>query len=243
MRARIFALAPFGLLAAALLSGCGASAKESIDKQFDALHAEIAKVQSEQDRLNERIGGLEAANRAKTPGKDGERPPLKVVVLQPDAAEPAPDPEPEDTGERPVVSARGRGDVGSAQKGKAGATKSADADKEYETALGLVKKKQYGRAVEALTGFLVRYPDHAHADNAMFWMGEAYLGQGDTARALEQLEAVVARFPQGNKAPDALLKIAILRRKAGDDAKAREALAELRRKYPTSDAAKRAPKE
>jgi tol-pal system protein YbgF len=169
-------------------------------------------------------------------------------VLQPDAPEPTAAEEPtaepaeDDSAPRPTVRAGGTAGKGKKAKGEAGA-KSADAGKEYEEALSLVKKKQYERAVEALTGFLVRHPDHPNADNAMFWMGEAYLGQNDTSRAVEQWEALLARFPDGNKAPDALLKIALTQKKLGEAEKAKAALARLRSRFPTSDAAKRAPKE
>jgi tol-pal system protein YbgF len=245
-------------LASLVPLGC-AGGKDASEKQLDELRNEITKIQHDQDHLMERIEGLETsrpqgagagAGAAPSSSRE-ERPALKVVVLHPDDP-PTGGPEdaaaePEDEGPRPTVRARGRGDIGEAASGARakgdGKNKAFEAQKDYEDGLSLVKKKQYNRAVEALTGFLVRYPDHAHADNATFWMGEAYLGMGDTARAMEQFEAVLARFPKGNKAPDALLKIALVSRKQGDDARAKSAVAKLKSDYPNSDAAKRAPKE
>jgi tol-pal system protein YbgF len=233
------------VLAVALvaLPGC-AGGKNAADKQFEELHQEITRLQQEQDRVSERLAGLESKGAAegKRATRPGERPPLDVVVLRPEA-EPSSEGEPaevvdDDGAARPEVRL---GREGKGKKAKGEIAK--DAEREYESALSMVKKKSYAKAVDAFTGFLVKYPDHSKADNALFWMGEALLGQGDDARALDQFEAVIARFPDGNKAPDALLKIALIKKKQGETDKAKEALSRLRSRYPQSDAAKRAPKE
>lgn len=236
------------LLLALGLGGCGSSAKNAADKQFDALHAEIAKVQADQSRLSERLGGLESdLARKKAADEKGaavtERPPLKVVVLRPDADEKRDDDEApgDDDAELTTVQARGKGDYGSAVKGKK--TKPADADKELDAALAHLKKKSLSRAVEALTGFLVKNPGHPRAEEAMFKLGEAHAAQGDHARAIEQLDAALARFPTGSRAPDALLTLARMQKKAGDGERSQKTLADLKTRFPDSDAAKRAAKE
>ncbi len=230
------------------LAGCGASARSAADKQFDTLHAEIAKVQADQSRLSERIGGLESdLARKKAADEKGvavtERPPLKVVVLRPDADERRDEEEAasEDDAERTTVQARGKGDYGSAVKGKK--PKGADADKELDAALSQLKKKSLSRAVEALTGFLVKYPGHPRAEEAMFKLGDAYAAQGDHARAIEHLDAALARFPTSGRAPDALLTLARMQKKAGDGERSQKTLADLKTRFPDSEAAKRAAKE
>ncbi|MCC6646187.1 MAG: tetratricopeptide repeat protein [Polyangiaceae bacterium] len=231
------------------LVGCGSSAKNAADKQFDALHAEIAKVQADQSRLSERIGGLESdLARKKAAEERGaavtERPPLKVVVLRPDTddrhdeAEPAPG---DEEAERTTVQARGKGDYGTAVKGKK--AKPGDADKELDGALAQLKKKSLSKAVEALTGFLVKNPGHPRAEEAMFKLGEAYAAQGDHARAIEHLDAALARFPSSTRAPDALLALARMQKRAGDGERSQKTLADLKTRFPDSDAAKRAAKE
>lgn len=235
---RVCALVASALFAA----GCGAGNKNAADQQFEELHAEITKLQQEQDRMGERLAGVESKTvDTKRQARPGERPPLDVVVLRPETDQTTEEPtaEPEDDSPRQEVR------LGREAKGKKakGDVSSKDAEREYEAALSLVKKKSYEKAIDGFTGFLVKFPDHARADAAMFWMGEAYLGKGDVQNALAQLDAVVARFPDGNKAPDALLKIALIRKKAGEDEMAKATLARLRARYPGSDAAKRAPKE
>ncbi len=111
----------------------------------------------------------------------------------------------------------------------------------YDAAMSLVNAKQYDKALDAFAAFLVRWPDHPYANNAMYWRGECYFARGDYRRAAEQFEGVVARFPAGNKAPDALLKLGMSQQKLGDPVKAKESFDRLTELYPQSDAARRIP--
>jgi|HubBroStandDraft_2_1064218.scaffolds.fasta_scaffold45790_2 tol-pal system protein YbgF len=111
----------------------------------------------------------------------------------------------------------------------------------YEAALALVNARQYPQALDALAAFLVKWPDHPYANNAMYWRGEAYFARGEYARASEQFEGVLARYPGGNKVPDALLKLGLCAQKAGDPAKAKSYFDRLTQQYPQSEAARRIP--
>jgi tol-pal system protein YbgF len=116
-----------------------------------------------------------------------------------------------------------------------------DAKKAYDAALALVNSKHYSEALEALAGFLVRWPDHPNADNAMYWRGQCYFAQGDYQNAAQELSGLLARFPAGNKAPDALLKLGLSEQRLGDAASARQSFDRLRRDFPRTDAARRIP--
>jgi tol-pal system protein YbgF len=118
----------------------------------------------------------------------------------------------------------------------------AEAKPAYDAALALVQDKRYDRALEALSGFLVRYPDHPYANNAMYWRGECYFAKGDLARAKEEFEGLLARFPAGAKVPDALLKIGLIEQRIGRDDAARAAFDRLTREFAGSDAAKKIPR-
>ena len=111
----------------------------------------------------------------------------------------------------------------------------------YDAAMALVNAKQYDRALDAFAAFLVRWPEHPYANNAMYWRGECYFAKGEYARAADQFAGVVARFPAGSKAPDALLKLGMSRQKLGESAKAKESFDRLTQLYPQSDAARRVP--
>jgi len=116
-----------------------------------------------------------------------------------------------------------------------------DAKAAYEAALAQVQGKQYDRGLEGLNAFLVRWPDHPYAENAIYWRGEAYFAQGEYLRAGEQFEAVLARFGSGKKSPDALLKLGMCQERLGASARAREYWDRLKTEYPKSEAAKRIP--
>jgi tol-pal system protein YbgF len=104
-----------------------------------------------------------------------------------------------------------------------------------------VNKKDYAGALDAFTAFLVHWPDHPRADNAMYWRGECYYAQGDFARAADELAGVLARFPDGNKAPDALLKLGMSQQKLGRTADAQESFARLSREFPRAAATHKIP--
>jgi len=118
-----------------------------------------------------------------------------------------------------------------------------EAKRAYDAALALVQSRQYDKGLEAFAGFLVRWPDHPHSDNALYWRGECYFAQGDYSRAAEQFDGTVSRFPTGNKAPDALLKLGICQKKLGLSAKAKVTFERLAREFPRSEAARRIPRE
>jgi tol-pal system protein YbgF len=115
-----------------------------------------------------------------------------------------------------------------------------EAKRAYDDAHALVDAKRYDRALEALTAFLTRYPDHPYAENATYWRGECYFAKGEYLRAAEQFEAVLTRY-SGNKAPDALLKMGMAHDRLGAPDRAREYWDRLRRDYPRSEAAHKIP--
>ena len=84
-------------------------------------------------------------------------------------------------------------------------------------------KGNYALAIDGFREFLRRYPDHAQASNAQYWIGEGYAalaqqhanaGQAERAtealqRAVQEFRKVVANYPRGDRAPTALYKEAL----------------------------------
>jgi tol-pal system protein YbgF len=116
-----------------------------------------------------------------------------------------------------------------------------EAKRAYDAALSLVNARQYDKALDALAAFLLKWPDHPYADNAMYWRGECYFARAEYLRASEQFEGVVTRFPAGNKVPDALLKLGICHQKLGNPTNAKAWFDRLSQQFPRSDAARRIP--
>jgi tol-pal system protein YbgF len=77
----------------------------------------------------------------------------------------------------------------------------------YQAAFGLLKDGQYDRAITAFGAFLIAYPTSQLADNAQYWLGEAYYVNKSYSEAQAAFQKVVDKYPQSRKRPDALLKI------------------------------------
>jgi tol-pal system protein YbgF len=112
---------------------------------------------------------------------------------------------------------------------------------EYRTALAYVSARQWELALASLGRFVAEHPDHAYADNAMYWRGEVLYARRDYAGAITELTAMIQRFPQGNKVPDALLRIGFAYERLGQGERAREMFRRVREQYPGSVAARTAP--
>jgi tol-pal system protein YbgF len=135
----------------------------------------------------------------------------------------------------------GRGGAGAAAGTAAGAgdSPSADADKgAYQAAFDLLKAGQYDRAIAGFQAFLSTYPASGLADNAQYWLGEAYYVNKQFPESLAAFQRVVEKFPGSRKLPDALLKIGYCHYELKDYSAARSALEQVAAKYPDSASAR-----
>jgi tol-pal system protein YbgF len=121
----------------------------------------------------------------------------------------------------------------------AGDSSSADADKgAYQAAFDLLKAGQYDRAIAGFQAFLSTYPASGLADNAQYWLGEAYYVNKQFPESLAAFQRVVEKFPGSRKLPDALLKIGYCDYELKDYSAARSALEQVAAKYPDSASAR-----
>jgi tol-pal system protein YbgF len=112
------------------------------------------------------------------------------------------------------------------------------ADKDnYQAAFDLLKNSQYDRAIPAFQSFLVSYPNSQLADNAQYWLGEAYYVNKSFPEALGAFQRVVDNYPQSRKLPDATLKIGFCDYELKQFSAARATLAQVMAKYPDTSAA------
>jgi tol-pal system protein YbgF len=235
-----------------LLVGC--AHRDPADRSIDQLKADITQLQADRDRLDQRLGALESVDRDSGETRRSEKPsdPVRrLPVVRVGESEPVDEPsdgDPEAADPRPVVQASGspagakRGRGGSRGDASNAPALSADAKHAYDTAIALVRSKQYDKALDALSAFLVRYPDHPYVENATYWRGECFYAKGEYARAAEQFEGVIARFPFGNKAPDSLLKLGLSQQRLGSQELAQKTFGELKDRYPKSEAVRQIPR-
>jgi tol-pal system protein YbgF len=247
-------LGPFcapAALVLALVAGCARSAEE---RQLEAMRDDIDWIQQDRDRADNPASlGSETAeppSAALAEPQTVPSPALDAVRVEGD--DPGEDyADPDDTTPRPRIRVLGSprvsgrdfvqvdDDVTATGEPARPASLDPEAKRAYDAALSLVTAKNYGRALDALAAFLVKWPEHPYADHAMYWRGECYFAAGDYTRASEQFEGVLARFPAGAKVPDSLLKLGMCQQKLGNPAKARESFQRLAREFPQSEAAGR----
>ena len=102
----------------------------------------------------------------------------------------------------------------------------------YQSAFNLLKAGRYDQAAKSFRQFLSDYPTSKFADNAQYWLGEAYYDRKLYEKALVEFRRVVTRYPRGNKVPDALLKIGYSYTSLKQLGKARQAFKQLKTVYP-----------
>jgi len=115
--------------------------------------------------------------------------------------------------------------------------RSDDAGAEYRAAVELVRAGNHADAITGLRGFLRRFPRHDYADNAQYWLGEAFYAQKDYPHALGEFRNVIETYPRGNKVPDALLKVGYCYHAIGQTEKARAVLEQVVNLYPKTEPA------
>src|SRR3989338_6449249 len=110
----------------------------------------------------------------------------------------------------------------------------------YNEAQNLFTGGKLAESVEQFAKFILYYPKHTLADNAQYWIGEAYYSEKNYQKAVSEFKRVVDNYPAGNKAPDALLKVAFSYLELNNREKALEFLRLLPERYPSSEAAAKA---
>lgn len=108
----------------------------------------------------------------------------------------------------------------------------------YMQAFDSLKNGNYSAAISQFRTYLSMYPNGSLADNAQYWLGEAYYVTRDYDQAAAAFRIVGERWPDSRKAPDALLKLGFTQFEQKHYADARATLNDVVRRFPDSEAAK-----
>ena len=131
----------------------------------------------------------------------------------------------------------GSSDAGSAAAGAGDSAAPGPDDKAaYQNAFSLLKDSQYDRAIAAFQKFLVSFPDSPLADNAQYWLGEAYYVNKSFPEAQSAFQRVVDKYPGSRKRPDALLKIGYCHYELKDWDSAKATLTQVATQFPDTPA-------
>ena len=107
----------------------------------------------------------------------------------------------------------------------------------YQQAYETLKNGHYSQAIAEFNRFLNDYPAGEYADNAQYWLGEAYKVNQEVSSARDAFNKVVTNYPKSPKVPDALLKLGYIEYDQNNMAKAREYFTRVNVSYPGSTAA------
>ncbi|MFT7132895.1 MAG: tol-pal system protein YbgF [Cyclobacteriaceae bacterium] len=99
----------------------------------------------------------------------------------------------------------------------------------YDTALELIRNRQYDVAITQLQAVVDRYPAGDYAPNAYYWLGEVYAArpQPDLEKARQALAQVISSYPGHRKVPDAAFKLGKVHHLMGDCDKSRDMLSRI----------------
>jgi tol-pal system protein YbgF len=137
-----------------------------------------------------------------------------------------------------TAAAGGATTAGAAPGAAAGNAPSSVEQAVYTQAFDALKAGSYSVAITGFKDFLGTYPASPLAENAQYWLGEAYYVNHDYEAAAGAFRAVLKKWPDSRKAPDALLKLGYTQYAQKQYAAARATLTEVTHKYPGSDSAK-----
>jgi len=123
---------------------------------------------------------------------------------------------------------------------KVGAGQAADAivdtpDELYKAAIEYIKKSDYVKAENNLKIVINKYPKHALASNAMYWLGETYYVRADYKNAVAAFADGVKKYGKGAKGPDSLLKLGYSYKKLKKNREACMTFVGLPVKYPKAE--------
>jgi tol-pal system protein YbgF len=132
------------------------------------------------------------------------------------------------------------GAAGTASAGDAagGSAPSSTEQAVYNQSFDALKAGSYSTAITGFRDFLKNYPQSQLAENAQYWLGEAYYVNHDYDSAAEAFRTVLKKYPDSRKAPDAMLKLGFTQYEQKQYGAARSTLTAVTQKFPGTDSAK-----
>ena len=111
----------------------------------------------------------------------------------------------------------------------------------YQLAFEALRAADHPRATAGFEDLIARYPNHALATNARYWLGRSLLLQNEPARAIDAFAGALATGTlDAGRATDALLKKAQTEVRLGRQDDARATVGVLLERYPDGEPARQA---
>lgn len=113
---------------------------------------------------------------------------------------------------------------------------------EYQAAYDTLRRGRTDQSIAEFNAYLEKYPTGGLANNAQYWLGEAYRVKQDSNAAQAAFNKVIDNYPGSAKVPDALLMLGKIEMEQSNPDKAREYFTRVTTDYPNSPAARLATK-
>jgi len=117
-----------------------------------------------------------------------------------------------------------------------------DEKQQYQQAYEALRNGHTAQAIAEFNALLGKNPNGEYANNAQYWLGEAYRVNQDIDSARKAFNNVVDNYPGSSKVPDALLKLGYIEVEQKNTVKAREYLTRVVVDFSGSTAARLAAK-
>ncbi len=117
-----------------------------------------------------------------------------------------------------------------------------DEKQQYQQAYEALRNGHTTQAIAEFNALLGKNPKGEYANNAQYWLGEAYRVNQDIDSARKAFNSVIENYPGSSKVPDALLKLGSIEIEQKNPVKAREYLTRVTVDFPGSTAARLAAK-
>lgn len=109
--------------------------------------------------------------------------------------------------------------------------------RDFDAAMDLLRKSEFGPAVGAYNSFLQRYPVSGYRPSVLYWLGNAQYASRAYKESVESHRRLVTEFPTHLRTPEAMLAMANSQIELKDARGSRRTLEDLVKAYPTSEAA------
>ena len=116
--------------------------------------------------------------------------------------------------------------------------KEASEETDYSEAFNLLKLGKKNLAIDKFRTFLQLYPAGSYADNAQYWLGEAYFSKRDFKTAIQEYKTLLSHYPDSGKVSHALLKVGYCYDELGQADFAQGELENLIARFPETSAAR-----
>ncbi|MGZ4969139.1 MAG: tol-pal system protein YbgF [Methylobacter sp.] len=123
-----------------------------------------------------------------------------------------------------------------------GSAPAGDEKQQYQQAYDALRNGHNAQAIAEFNALLSKNPKGEYANNAQYWLGEAYRVNQDIDSARKAFSNVIENYPGSSKVPDALLKLGTIEIEQKNPAKAREYLTRVTSDFPSSTASRLAAK-